>query len=110
MKYYPHPILAREGWLYIGLSCITALLILTIHFWLAVPFILIAIFIIQFFTDADVIIRYLWRVDNDFKIIEFEPIQTLSSIFILELINSFLKILQIQKYLFLHLVMRCVIQ
>lgn len=31
-----------------------------------------SIFIIQFFTDADVIIRYLWRVDNDFKIIEFD--------------------------------------
>ena len=31
-----------------------------------------SIFIIQFFTDADVVIRYLWRINEDFKIVEFD--------------------------------------
>jgi hypothetical protein len=31
-----------------------------------------SIFIIQFFTDVDIVIRYLWRVNDDFKIIEFD--------------------------------------
>ncbi|MFN8770027.1 MAG: phosphatidylserine decarboxylase [Neisseriaceae bacterium] len=51
MKYYPHPIIAKEGWFYIILSSLVAVLLLTVNFWLAVPFILIAIFVIQFFRD-----------------------------------------------------------
>lgn len=52
MKYYPHPILAREGWLFIVLSIvITALIYHFSNLWVALPFILIAIFIIQFFRD-----------------------------------------------------------
>ncbi len=51
LKYYPHPILAKEGWLYIGLSTVIAILLLMYNFWVALPFILIATFIIQFFRD-----------------------------------------------------------
>ena len=49
---YPHPILAREGWPYIGASVVAATLV-AVFFGLAwsLPFWLIAIFIIQFFRD-----------------------------------------------------------
>lgn len=52
MKHYPHPILAREGWPFIIISLVITLLIFHYaNFWVALPFILIAIFIIQFFRD-----------------------------------------------------------
>ena len=52
MKYYPHPILAREGWSFIIISVLIAILITGLsNFWVALPFILIAIFTIQFFRD-----------------------------------------------------------
>lgn len=52
MKYYPHPILAREGWTFILLSLIITFLIWHFsNFYIALPFILISIFIIQFFRD-----------------------------------------------------------
>jgi phosphatidylserine decarboxylase len=52
LKHYPHPILAREGWLFIFISVIIALFLFNVtNFWTALPFILIAIFIIQFFRD-----------------------------------------------------------
>lgn len=52
MKHYPHPSFAKEGWPFIALSVGLALLIL----WLtnliaALPFILIAAFVVQFFRD-----------------------------------------------------------
>ncbi len=52
MKHYPHPSFAKEGWPFIGLSVGLALVIL----WLtnivaALPFILIAAFVVQFFRD-----------------------------------------------------------
>jgi phosphatidylserine decarboxylase len=52
LKYYPHPILAREGWPFIAISVFIAIVILSLStFWVALPFILIAAFIIQFFRD-----------------------------------------------------------
>ena len=52
MKHYPHPILAREGWPFIIISVFITLLIWFLsNFWLALPFILISAFIIQFFRD-----------------------------------------------------------
>ena len=52
MKHYPHPSFAKEGWPFIALSVGLALVIL----WLtnivaALPFILIAAFVVQFFRD-----------------------------------------------------------
>lgn len=52
MKHYPHPILAREGWFFIIVSLIVMLLVLYYgNFWIGLPFILIYIFIVQFFRD-----------------------------------------------------------
>ena len=49
---YPHPILAREGWTYIGISLLAAVLVSAAFGWLlALPFCIIAIFVIQFFRD-----------------------------------------------------------
>ncbi len=49
---YPHPILAREGWPFIGGALALAVLFhLASSFWLALPFWLIAAFVIQFFRD-----------------------------------------------------------
>lgn len=52
MKHYPHPSFAKEGWPFIAISVGLAVLIL----WLtnliaALPFILIAAFVVQFFRD-----------------------------------------------------------
>ena len=52
MRHYPHPILAREGWLFIAISVIISLALwFYAGFWIALPFILISAFIIQFFRD-----------------------------------------------------------
>lgn len=49
---YPHPILAREGWAYIGASVLAAILVaIFFGFAWSLPLWLIAIFIIQFFRD-----------------------------------------------------------
>ena len=51
MKYYPHPILAKEGWFYICLSIVVAIIVSSYNIWIGIPFILIAVFVIQFFRD-----------------------------------------------------------
>lgn len=52
MKHYPHPILAKEGWPFIIISLIVMLLLLYYsNIWVSLPFILIYIFIVQFFRD-----------------------------------------------------------
>ncbi len=49
---YPHPILAREGWLFISLSVGAALAVtLFAGFWWSLPFWVVAVFVIQFFRD-----------------------------------------------------------
>ena len=51
MKSYPHPILAREGWPFLGIAVVAALI--ATHFlggW-SWPFWVIAIFVLQFFRD-----------------------------------------------------------
>ena len=45
------PILAKEGWPFIALSVVLAIITSSINFWLGLVFILIAIFVIQFFRD-----------------------------------------------------------
>jgi phosphatidylserine decarboxylase len=51
-KNYPHPIFAKEGWLFIILSvAIASLMLILAHWLIALPFVLIAVFIIQFFRD-----------------------------------------------------------
>ncbi len=52
MKHYPHPKFAKEGWLYIGISVVVALVVLGLtNIIAAFPFILIAVFVVQFFRD-----------------------------------------------------------
>lgn len=49
---YPHPILAKEGWPFIGISVFLAFLIHSLGgFGIALPFYIIAAFVIQFFRD-----------------------------------------------------------
>ena len=49
---YPHPILAREGWPYIGAAVVAAIVVAALFgFAWSLPVWLIAIFIIQFFRD-----------------------------------------------------------
>lgn len=49
---YPHPFLAREGWPFIAISVFLALLIHNLSsFSFALPFYLIAAFVVQFFRD-----------------------------------------------------------
>lgn len=49
---YPHPIIAREGWPFIAGAFAVALLVQFIAGWLwALPFWLIALFVLQFFRD-----------------------------------------------------------
>lgn len=52
MALYPHPLVAREGWPFLGGSVAVALLVTFIAGWLwAAPLWLIALFVLQFFRD-----------------------------------------------------------
>lgn len=52
MAHYPHPIIAREGWLHIAISFSAAIAAsITIDWSWAIPFWVIAIFVLQFFRD-----------------------------------------------------------
>jgi len=52
MAYYPHPIIAREGWLHIVIAFSVALGATLLVGWLwAIPFWMIAFFVLQFFRD-----------------------------------------------------------
>jgi phosphatidylserine decarboxylase len=49
---YPHPIIAREGWPFLGIAFVFSLAIhLSFRFMWALPFWLITLFILQFFRD-----------------------------------------------------------
>jgi phosphatidylserine decarboxylase len=49
---YPHPIIAREGWPFIAIAAVVALLIMAFGgFGWSVPFWLLTIFVLQFFRD-----------------------------------------------------------
>jgi phosphatidylserine decarboxylase len=49
---YPHPLIAREGWLFVGIACLAALLTgLLFSWWWSIPLWLLGIFILQFFRD-----------------------------------------------------------
>jgi phosphatidylserine decarboxylase len=51
MGSYPHPIIAREGWPYLGLSLGVAALATWLGGWWSLPFWLAALFVLQFFRD-----------------------------------------------------------
>lgn len=48
---YPHPILAREGWLHIALAIVAALVVTFFAGWWSILFWLVAAFVVQFFRD-----------------------------------------------------------
>lgn len=48
---YPHPILAREGWPYITVAIVVALLVTMFAGAWSIPFWIIAVFVVQFFRD-----------------------------------------------------------
>ena len=51
MNPYPHPISAREGWPFLGLALVAALLASQFLGWWSIPFWIIALFVLQFFRD-----------------------------------------------------------
>jgi len=52
LAHYPHPIIAREGWPFLGGAVALALLVTYATCWTwAIPFWLIALFVLQFFRD-----------------------------------------------------------
>jgi phosphatidylserine decarboxylase len=48
---YPHPIIAREGWPYLGMAFALAVLVTVLAGAWSIPFWLIALFVLQFFRD-----------------------------------------------------------
>ena len=59
-SYYPHPIIAREGWSFIAGAFAVALLVHIFAGWLwALPLWLIALFVLQFFRDPPRVIPVL---------------------------------------------------
>jgi len=48
---YPHPLIAREGWPFLAGSVVLALLVTLWSPWVAIPFWVVALFVLQFFRD-----------------------------------------------------------
>ncbi|HWH38570.1 MAG TPA: phosphatidylserine decarboxylase [Usitatibacter sp.] len=51
MSSYPHPIIAREGWLYTSLAVVVAVLVTVFFGAWSIPFWIVAVFVLQFFRD-----------------------------------------------------------
>jgi phosphatidylserine decarboxylase len=48
---YPHPIIAREGWPFLGIAVVVALVVTFFSAVWSIPFWIIALFVLQFFRD-----------------------------------------------------------
>jgi phosphatidylserine decarboxylase len=48
---YPHPIIAREGWPFLGASLVVSLVVTALAGWWSLPFWLASLFVLQFFRD-----------------------------------------------------------
>jgi phosphatidylserine decarboxylase len=48
---YPHPIIAREGWPFLGIAVLVSVVVMLGWKWWSVPFWLATLFILQFFRD-----------------------------------------------------------
>jgi phosphatidylserine decarboxylase len=48
---YPHPIIAREGWPFLGIAVVVAVLVTLFSVVWSIPFWIIALFVLQFFRD-----------------------------------------------------------
>ncbi len=51
MKNYPHPIIAKEGWPYLTLSLLAALVAMYFVGWWSIPLWILTLFVLQFFRD-----------------------------------------------------------
>ena len=51
MNNYPHPIIAREGWPFLGLAVVVAALVTYFSAVWSIPLWIIALFVLQFFRD-----------------------------------------------------------
>lgn len=51
MNNYPHPIIAREGWPFLGIAFVVALVVTVLAGAWSIPFWIIALFVLQFFRD-----------------------------------------------------------
>ncbi|MDO8299173.1 phosphatidylserine decarboxylase [Lacisediminimonas sp.] len=51
LNHYPHPIIAREGWPYVGLTLAAAIAVTIFAGAWSLPFWVIAVFVLQFFRD-----------------------------------------------------------
>ena len=51
MAHYPHPIIAKEGWPFLGLAVIVAAVVTYYFGWWSLPLWLVTLFILQFFRD-----------------------------------------------------------
>ncbi|MDD3759179.1 MAG: phosphatidylserine decarboxylase [Advenella sp.] len=49
--HYPHPIIAKEGWPFLAISIVAALIVSLWSFAVSIPFWIIALFVLQFFRD-----------------------------------------------------------
>lgn len=56
MTNYPHPLIAREGWPFLGLSLAASLLLTPLLGWWSVPLWLVTLFVVQFFRDPSRVI------------------------------------------------------
>jgi phosphatidylserine decarboxylase len=52
LKHYPHPVIAREGWPFLGIAVALAALMSFFSATWTVPFWIIAVFVLQFFRDS----------------------------------------------------------
>ena len=50
-NHYPHPIIAREGWPFLGIAVVVAVVVTLIGGAWSIPFWIIALFVLQFFRD-----------------------------------------------------------
>ena len=48
---YPHPVIAREGWLYLAIAVAMSALVTWFGSWWSLPFWLFSLFVLQFFRD-----------------------------------------------------------
>ncbi|MEA5098272.1 MAG: phosphatidylserine decarboxylase [Burkholderiaceae bacterium] len=51
MNNYPHPIIAREGWPFLGIAVVLAVVVTYFCAWWSSPLWIIALFVLQFFRD-----------------------------------------------------------
>ncbi|MGH8677597.1 MAG: phosphatidylserine decarboxylase [Burkholderiales bacterium] len=51
MSSWPHPIIAREGWPFVAVTCVAAVVVTWFAPWWSIPFWLAALFVVQFFRD-----------------------------------------------------------